>query len=707
MTATSLSLNKYELIASICRDSFEEFTRRFWHCVPGAGKLKWNWHLSLFCEELERMARRVFADLPREYNLVLNLPPGTSKSTVWSILFPAWVWTNMPEAKILTVSHTELLSLMLANKARQVIKSELYQKCFPEVRLVGDAAGHYTTTKGGERIAFTVAGKAPMGTHGLFVIIDDPIDPKKVLSEAELRTASQFVAEDITTRVTDKLVSVIMLVMQRLGVGDPTDVLLEQAKQEGATPIRHICLPAELVRGDDGTFVESHVVPSTLAKRYIDGLLDPVRLSRDALRPFRVRNHFYSTQFLQQPFNKEGGMFKEKSFLRREKAAPFAARRVCYWDRAFTNETGSCETVGTVMAWDGENFFVGPVVKGKWHPDERDSEMLAMATRMRTRFSESHEPKHVIEREPAAGIDSYRMIAKKMAGFKVIADPVRVGKEVRAEPWASQCSAGNVILVECDQWDVQSWIDQHCAFPAAKYKDMVDSSSGAFNWLVNGRTMGNNQPAVVQARTLRLGKREGPRILFMDADEAARTIIEEASLLVQILSPAREGVVPNDSNDQPELRNGGEPGNVALAVGANGGHSHSLPHGLNKCLGQVSIQFADVDPADHQQSWESPVPPYGLPCEKIMARSEHAKAMWECLLKSHAPTKPEVIAIIDDTDGRRAQSAAMAVCDAMGLPRPLHLSRPDEAWIAGKSDPPSNRHVYETMKKGRWSVPGR
>lgn len=160
-----MAIDAGEVEAEICRLSFWEFVQSFWECVPGAGKMVSNWHLEYFCTELAVVAERVFKAVPKEYDLVLNCPPGTSKSTIWSILFPAWVWTRMPTARILTASHTESLVLDLANKARAVITSEKYQGCYPEIQLRDDQAakGYYINTKGGDRYTCTVAGKSPMG----------------------------------------------------------------------------------------------------------------------------------------------------------------------------------------------------------------------------------------------------------------------------------------------------------------------------------------------------------------------------------------------------------------------------------------------------------------------------------------------------------------------------------------------------------------
>lgn len=336
--ANKVPVNKTSLLRSICRESLTEFVREFWHLIPGAGdKLVWNWHIDLFCDELQVMAERVFKGIKKEYDLVLNVSPGTSKSSIFSILFPAWVWTRMPSARFITASHTEELVLDLANKAREVIRSELYQSCFPEVQLdpKQDAKGYYTNTSGGDRKTCTVAGKSPIGFHGHFLITDDAIDPAKVLSEAELVTARNFITNVLPSRKVDKMVAVTMLVMQRLGLNDPTDVMLKEALKDGADPVRHVCLPSELDVGTDGAYLDANVSPKELATRYIDGLMDPVRLNRESLAPYKARGlHYYSTQFLQKPYAQEGEMFKREWFNNRIRAAPYNAKRIRFWDRA-------------------------------------------------------------------------------------------------------------------------------------------------------------------------------------------------------------------------------------------------------------------------------------------------------------------------------------------------------------------------------------
>lgn len=334
--------------AACCLHDFSEFVKRFWHTVPGAGTLVWNWHLGTFCEYLQEAAERVFLNLPREYDIVCNVSPGTSKSTIHSILFPAWLWTRMPSCRVMTASHTDSLALDLANKARQVIKSDQYCSYFPNIvlREDQDTKGYYRNTLGGDRYTCTVGGKSPMGFHASILVIDDPLDPKKVLSEVELKAAEDFISNVITTRKVDKAVAVTILVMQRLGMGDSTDVMLANGKREGAFPVKHICLPAELEKDKHGAWITKEVVPEELAENYTDGMMDPLRLGRRVLDDYKSRGAlFYATQFLQKPYSREGGMFKEIYFSRRCKASPHDCIRIRYWDRA-------CLVAGTMVDTD-------------------------------------------------------------------------------------------------------------------------------------------------------------------------------------------------------------------------------------------------------------------------------------------------------------------------------------------------------------------
>jgi len=124
--------------ASIYRDSFWQFVKAFWDDVPGSQPMVYNWHMEYLCGELQRIAMRVYKNLPAEYDLLINLSPGTSKSTICSILFQPWTWTFMPRMRHIISTHTDSLVLDFATKARSVIESEHYRKLYPNIELKHD-----------------------------------------------------------------------------------------------------------------------------------------------------------------------------------------------------------------------------------------------------------------------------------------------------------------------------------------------------------------------------------------------------------------------------------------------------------------------------------------------------------------------------------------------------------------------------------------
>src|SRR5574343_496258 len=89
------ALDGNALIRSVCRESFADFVRVFWPVLT-AEPLQWNWHLDILCAELQEQALRVFRRETKKHDTAFNVSPGTSKSSVASVLFPAWCWTFAP-----------------------------------------------------------------------------------------------------------------------------------------------------------------------------------------------------------------------------------------------------------------------------------------------------------------------------------------------------------------------------------------------------------------------------------------------------------------------------------------------------------------------------------------------------------------------------------------------------------------------------------
>jgi predicted phage terminase large subunit-like protein len=281
--------------ADALRGSLFAFLCEFWQVVCDKPLVP-NWHVEYLCSEAMRLVERIECGDP-SIDLVVNIPPGTTKSTIFSVMLPAWVWTRKPSLRVITSSWEDDLAMKSARLSRDIIVSKKYRSLFPEVTLRSDmgAVSRYGTTAGGLRI-ITSTKASPTGEHADLTIIDDPIGKSQAVSEA-MRDQAVRHMEALSSRRTDKVVSNMIMVMQRLHPEDPTEWLLSHADR-----VKHICLPAEL---------SDMVAPPELRDRYVGGLLDPVRLSREALARSRreLGTEGYAGEFDQNPQLAAGLLF--------------------------------------------------------------------------------------------------------------------------------------------------------------------------------------------------------------------------------------------------------------------------------------------------------------------------------------------------------------------------------------------------------------
>jgi len=666
-----LKFDFFQFTKTACRASFKVFVKEFWETVPGAGKLIWNWHMDVICDTIQETAERVFKNESKEHDLIFNVPPGTSKSTLLSILFLPWTWTRMPESRHIYGSHTDNLVFDLADKTRGVLKSEKYQAMFPEIILTHDNVSKITNSLGGERQSCTVAGKSPTGKHAHFLIIDDPIDPKKAGSQAELKTADEFMTHTLSSRKirTDKDIAVTILIMQRLHYEDPTGLWLERCKNPDTGKVKRISLPAELTD-------EFRAYPEELEKYYVNGLLDPIRLPRSVLNEQRANSIYaYQGQFGQKPVPPGGSMFKLVYFNNRVKSAPYhAVRRVRFYDRASTNSEDACFTVGVLMSLSEDgNYYVEDVVRGQWEPYERNQMIFATALKDRSKYGPKQKIEIFVEKEGGStNKDAFQGLMRMMAGFNVKEKSVTEGSKVeRADSWSSMLAAGNVYIVETENmtWSINDYIKEHISFPQGTFKDQVDASTGAFNVLASNRKMLGVQKYYFRDTT----KKRNVKILLCESVDCEHIIYDEQSILICLFDPALEEI------------------NVVPKTGL-----------VNVC-DTVSAEFLDLNPADYTATWTDKIGLSGKTCGELIINQSIGKRIWRALAKRRDPIVT-LIAIVDD-NASRSLSVALGICDVMRLKREETLVRfGDKEWKSKTGEIAPNVHIYDMIKSTREMV---
>ena len=445
------------------------FIREAWHLVEPMMPLIWNWHIDAICDHLEAVTR---GDIIR---LLINVPPGTMKSLIVSVFWPAWEWgpAGLPSMRYFTTSYKlEGLADRDSRKMRDLVRSEWFQERWGATcTLTRTGEIDFENNSMGWRKA--MAFIALTGGRGDRVIIDDPHSVKTAESLLQREDTIRTFRESVPSRVMDPQTSAIVIVMQRLSEEDVSGVALKLG-----LGYVHLMLPMEF---EPDRCCETKI--GFKDPRTYDGeLLFPERWTREVIeRDKKALGSFaWAGQYQQRPQAREGGMFK-RHWLQKIGAAPAGTRWVRYWDLAATEEkygTDPAYTAGVKLGRmpDGR-FVVGDVARLRAEAPgvRRLMKDTAKADGIYTEIGFSQDPGQ-------AGKVQKQDYVLHLKGY-IVHPAIESGdKASRAEPVATQAEAGNLVIVEGD-WN-EAFINELTLFPGSKFKDQVDALSGAFAMLL-------------------------------------------------------------------------------------------------------------------------------------------------------------------------------------------------------------------------------
>jgi len=450
-----------------CEDSFYTFVKYFWDIVISEPMID-NWHIEYLCDEIQEVMERVFIREPKLYDLLINVPPGSSKSTICSVMLNAWAWCRDPSLRFLTGSFKTTIAVRDCVKSREIVKSSKFRELWPEkIRMVPDMdlKTEYRNTEKGSRNAFSVEGGI-IGEHGHVISLDDPLNAKKRASEKEKENAID-VLKSLSTRKVDKEVSVIVMIMQRLAQDDPAGYWLDEH-----TELKHICLPSELTD-------LNNVKPVEAEGKYIDGLLDPVRGSRLILDKLKkeLGSKDYSGQGLQHP-EAIGGTIFERDKWRYYEDLPLSMNNMILhsWDTDFGKKAANTGGVFGLLHETG--LYLTAISEESLKFPQLDAEI---------RMRHSNKPAHAILIEDKASGQSEIQVLEQETDLPVVkVNPVQ-DKVTRAYNVTPYIEAGNVYLPINEPW-TKPFVDLLSAYPDIKKNrmDVVDALTQLIDYCRKG-----------------------------------------------------------------------------------------------------------------------------------------------------------------------------------------------------------------------------
>ena len=211
--------------------SLYDFARDAWHVIDPAPFIGGGFAMQAVCEHLQSCADGYIR------NLIINIPPRFSKSTLCGVLFPAWVWiqrnktpTSGNGVQFLHASYSQNLALQDSLKCRRLVESDWYRDLFGDrVQLASDqnTKSQFDLLSGGRRNTVSVGGSTT-GMGGNYLIADDPNNAREANSEAVIQSTLEWWDMAWSTRLNDPKSGCRIVIQQRLNERDITGHILSQ-----------------------------------------------------------------------------------------------------------------------------------------------------------------------------------------------------------------------------------------------------------------------------------------------------------------------------------------------------------------------------------------------------------------------------------------------------------------------------------------------
>jgi predicted phage terminase large subunit-like protein len=455
-----MQLSEADLLAverELCKRSLAHFARRAWHVLEPAAPLKWGWALDAICQHLEAVTD---GDITR---LLMNVPPGSMKSLLTGVIWPAWEWgpRGMPEMRYIGTAHEETLAIRDSRKCRDLIKSEWYQKLWPlELSRDLDGKREFGNVHKGSRQARSFTSMT--GVRGDRIILDDPISADNANSAVKLEAAKIAFTETLPTRVnSDK--SAIVVIMQRLSEKDVSGVILEMG-----LPYVHLYIPMRFEEGHRCVTSIGWADPRTKEGE----LMFPERFGEQQVSELERTLGSYGTagQLQQRPAPRGGGIIKSQWF-RYYTVMPRMEFRTIHVDTA--QKTKEENDYSVFQCWGrsivGEAVLIDQI-RGKWESPE----LLVNAR--------AFWQKHLAM--PNCGQLRSMMVEDKVSGTGLIQTLRREGIPVapvqrnndkisRGHDAAPFIESGNVLLPMDAPW-LSDFLGEASAFPGGAHDDQMD-----------------------------------------------------------------------------------------------------------------------------------------------------------------------------------------------------------------------------------------
>lgn len=491
------------------RIPFEEklinFVDHMWVAIEPSRKFVKGWAVEAICEHLEAVTDGHIR------RLLINVPPGFTKSTLVDVMWPAWEWgpRNMPTNRYICASYSEHLTVRDNMRCKNVVMHDKYQKMWGDrFQIAPDLMSKikFGNTKTGWKLATSVGGVG-VGERGDRFIIDDPHNTMDMESEAARATTQMWFTEVVPDRLNDQQVSAIVIIMQRLHEDDVSGIAI--SRNMGYD---HLMIP---MRHDTGRHCVTRIGWEDPRKED-DELAWPERFPAPIVNELERDKgpYAFASQYQQSPEPRGGSIIKRDYWQPwTENVYPNCEYILASLDTAYTAKDSndpSALTIWGVFRDEMETVVSGQSVKVKG----RTKVILMYAWRKRLEFNDliqevmrccsrgkkgevSDGPRFAVDRVIVEAKASGMSVAQELRrlctlngdfGVELIKIKTGQDKEARLHSIQHLFAEGMIYapwLVSANDWRAfaSMVIDETAIFPHGSHDDLADSTSMAMRYL--------------------------------------------------------------------------------------------------------------------------------------------------------------------------------------------------------------------------------
>lgn len=436
-----------------------------------------GWFNRIIAKELQQFYFDVMAG--KQPRLIIQAPPRSGKSELFSRRFPAWAFGQNPNLQIIAASYSTDLASRMNRDVQRIIDSEKYQGVFPETTLNGkniatvsgqplrnseifEIVGH----AGAYRSAGVGAGITGMGAD--IGIIDDPVKDAKEANSQTIRDAVwDWYTTTFYTRLSPK--SGILLGMTRWHEDDLAGRLLREMANDG-DQWRIVSFPA--IAEEDEEF------------RLEGEALHPERYDLERLTKIKkaVGSQAWNALYQQRPSSKGGDIIKG-AWFKRYSVLPRMKRIIITADTAQKTKQHNDYSVLLVagVGHDG-GVYALDLIRGKWEAPELEQKVSDVWNKYK-----SFGVHKVYVEDKSSGTSLIQNIQRKQR-IPIEGVQVDTDKYTRVLGIQGYIESGYIYLPNDAEW-IEDFIKECEAFTATdshKHDDQVDAMVMAITELMGG-----------------------------------------------------------------------------------------------------------------------------------------------------------------------------------------------------------------------------